>query len=100
MDRLQVSIDLLKQSSANEGDFNRNVEKIKHESELVAAMAQTLMRENMTDADDDGYLEFSKSMSKAAVQAGKACDEKDFDKASTAINLIGQSCSNCHDEWR
>jgi hypothetical protein len=100
MDRLQVSIDLLKQSSANEGDFNRNVEKIKHESELVAAMAQTLMRENMTDADDDGYLEFSKSMSKAAVQTGKACDEKDFDKASTAINLIGQSCSNCHDEWR
>jgi hypothetical protein len=100
MDRLQVSIDLLKQSSANEGDFNRNVDKIKHESELVAAMAQTLMRENMTDADDDGYLEFSKSMSKAAVQAGKACDEKDFDKASTAINLIGQSCSNCHDEWR
>lgn len=100
MDRLQVSYDLMKQTTSSEGEFAKSVDQIRHEAELVAAMSQTLMKENMTDADDEGYLEFAKSMSDAAVLATKACAEKDYDGASRAVNLIGQSCSNCHDEWR
>ena len=100
MKRLEISNAQLKQLTANEGSFKKEIETIAHESELVAAMAETIIRENMTDAEDDGYVEFAKAMSAAAVSVTKACENEDYDAASNAVNLIGQSCSNCHDEWR
>ena len=100
MKRLQASRELLKQLSSNEKEFSDGTEKIFHESELVAAMGYALMMENMTDADDDGYLELSKAMIEAANQTKNACLNQDYDAASTAINLIDQSCNNCHDEWK
>ena len=100
MKRLQVSKDLLKQLSANEKEFSGGTEKIFHESELIAAMGYALMMENMTDADDDGYLDLAKSMISAANQTKSACLNQDYDAAATAINLIDQSCNNCHDEWK
>ena len=100
MKRLQASRELLKQLSSNEKEFSDGTEKIFHESELVAAMGYALMMENMTDADDDGYLELSKAMLEAANQTKNACLHQDYDAASTAINLIDQSCNNCHDEWK
>ena len=63
-------------------------------------MGQVLKRENMTDADDDGYLELSQAMTDAAVLTKEACENQDYDAAAKAINLIDQSCNNCHDEWR
>ena len=100
MDRLQVAIDTLKQSTANAGDFTRNADQVRHEAEMVAAMAETLIRENMSDADDEGYAAYSKEMSKAAIQLTKAVASKDYEAASKAINMAEQSCSNCHDDWR
>lgn len=100
MKRLQVSKDLLKQLSSNEKEFSDGTEKIFHESELVAAMGYALMMENMTDADDDGYLDLAKSMIAAAKQTKNACLNQDYESAATAINLIDQSCNNCHDEWK
>ena len=100
MKRLQVSKDLLKQLSSNEKEFSGGTEKIFHESELIAAMGYALMMENMTDADDDGYLDLAKSMIDAAKQTKNACLNQDYESAATAINLIDQSCNNCHDEWK
>lgn len=100
MKRLQVSKDLLKQLSSNEKEFSGGTEKIFHESELIAAMGYALIMENMTDADDDGYLDLAKSMIAAAKQTKNACLNQDYESAATAINLIDQSCNNCHDEWK
>jgi len=63
-------------------------------------MAQVLMRENMSDAEDDGYSDYARSMSAAATQAAEACKTQNFEEATKAVNLISQSCSNCHDEWK
>jgi hypothetical protein len=100
MKRLKESKELLKQLSANEREFSGGTEKILHESELIAAMGYALMMENMNDADDDGYLDLAKSMIDAASQTKNACLNQDYDAAATAINLIDQSCNNCHDEWK
>ncbi len=100
MKRLQVSKDSLKLGSANQGEFTNGIDKALHESEIVAAMARTLMQENMEDADDPGYLSFAQAMSDAAIQARQACQNQDYDAAAKAINLIDQTCNNCHDEWK
>ena len=100
MHRLEASRKKLKELTANQGDFNRGIGNVLHESQMVAAMAQTLQRENMPEYDEDGYTDYAKQMSKAATQAVDACKTQDYDAASKAINLIGQACSNCHDEWK
>ena len=100
MKRLQASRDALKLLSANEKVFTEGIDKAFHESEIVAAMAQTLMRENMEDAEDSGYLAFAKAMSDAAIESRQACENQDYEAASKAINQIDQSCNNCHDEWK
>lgn len=100
MHRLETSRKKLKELTANQSDFNRGIANVLHESQMVAAMAQALQRENMPEYDEDGYTDYAKQMSNAATQAAQACKTKDYDSASKAINLIGQSCSNCHDEWK
>jgi hypothetical protein len=100
MVRLQQSRDALKQLTAAKGAFTSDVEKVYHESQLVAALAQTLVRENMMDIDDDEYVEFAKSMSGSANQLTEACENQGYESAATAANLMGQACDNCHDGRR
>ena len=100
MYRLEAARDKLKVLTANKGQFNRELGKVLHECQMIAAMAQTLQRENMPEYDEDGYTDYAKQMSNAAGQAVEACKTQDYDGASKAINLIGQNCSNCHDDWK
>ncbi len=100
MDRLQESQDALKLLTASKGEFTQEISKVLHESQLVAAMAQTLLRENMPESEEDTYVEYAKKMSAAAEKITIACQTQDYDAASNSVNLIGQSCTNCHDDWR
>ena len=100
MYRLEAARTRLKELTANKGEFNREIGKVLHESQMVAAMAEALQRENMPEYDEDGYVDYAKLMSAAAVQAVDACKTQDYDAASKAINTIGQNCSNCHDDWK
>lgn len=100
MKRLEISQARLKQLTSSEDAFKKGIPQVYHESQLVAAMAQVLMRENMQDADDEDYCSHSKLMCDSATKAAKACQTQNYDEVSTAVNTIGQSCSNCHDEWR
>lgn len=100
MDRLQESQDTLKLLTASKGEFTGDVAKVYHEAQMVAAMSQTLLRENMPESEEDSYMEYAQAMSSAAVNITKACQSQDYDAASNAVNLIGQSCTNCHDDWR
>lgn len=100
MDRLQVAYGKLKIATSNEKEFAKNTELIRSESELIAAMAQTLIQENMTDAEEDSYKEFAVAMSDAANTVVQGCKTKDYKSAAQGVNLINQSCSNCHDEWQ
>ena len=100
MERLQAAQDQLKLLTASKSEFTRELAKVLHEAELVAAIAHVLTLENMTDADDEGYAEFANAMNSAALQIVAACKNNDFEAASNAANATSQSCDNCHSEWR
>jgi cytochrome c556 len=100
MERLQSAQDRLKLLTASKGEFTRELASVIQEAELVAAISNVLTRENMTDADDEGYVEFANAMNMAALQIVTAGKNNDFDAASRAANITSQSCDNCHSEWR
>jgi hypothetical protein len=99
MDRLDESRTRLKQLTSSKGEFSKGIDKVTHEAQLVAAIAMVLTRENMTDADDDGYVEYAMAMNKAALEIRDACRNQDYELASRAANTVIQSCDDCHGEW-
>ena len=100
MERLSESRKRLKQLTANQGEFTREMATVLHESEMIAAIALVLTRNNMNDADDEGYVAFAMSMNRAAIQIVAACKTQDYESASIAANRVIQSCDDCHAEWQ
>ena len=100
MDRLQVAMNQLKKLTANKGEFTREKQTVNHESEMVTAIAAVLARENMSDADDSGYLAFAEELQRSAKKAAAATKVDDFEGVSQAVNSISQACDNCHAEWQ
>ena len=100
MVRLEKSVELIKPALATKTEFVKAMSEVFHEASLIAAMGQVLVQENMDEAEEDDYTDHAKQMSSAAKQILEACKTQNFDAASSAFNLIGQSCSNCHEDWR
>jgi len=100
MKRLEESMNQIKTLTSSRGEFSGNSETLMRELEIVSAIGLVLNRENMTDADDDGYAAFATMMQQSASKGALATKNGDFDGASKAANLIGQSCADCHSEWR
>ena len=100
MRRLQESLDVTKRLTASSSELARESSAVVHEAELVTAMAMVLRQPNMSDADDDGYSAFANEMRLAASETNAAASVQDFDRTTKAASLLGQSCDNCHADWR
>ena len=100
MVRLETANESVKKMTANEKEFQSSTAEIYHESNIVAMLARVILEEGMPDADDEGYIEFGKQMQTAAVELKSAVKSNNFADAAAAANGIGQSCSDCHAEWR
>lgn len=100
MIRLQQADENLKLWTADKDTFEKQKSLLVAEAQWVAAIAEVIAKEGMDDADDEDYLAFCVAMKDAAKQTAVAATNDDFDSASRFSNLVSQSCSNCHDQWR
>ena len=96
----KASRETLKNLISDKATFDSNKDRVKREAELIAAIGKVLVQRDMDDAEDDGYVDFSKAMTAAARQLAFAAENGEFDSATASLNRIEQSCSNCHAEWR
>ncbi len=100
MAELEDSLAKLKPHLANKTEFTQNMESVYHGASLIAAMGNILCKTDMDDADEEDYANYAKEMTSAALQVTEGCRTNNYDLASKGFNLIEQSCSNCHDDWR
>lgn len=100
MVRLQQADGNLKLWTADKGTFEKQKSLLIAEAQWVAAIGEVIAKEGMDDADDEDYLAFCAAMKDAAKRTAVAATNDDFDSASRFANLVSQSCSNCHDQWR
>ena len=85
---------------ANKNEFAKNTDSVLHEAELIAAMATVLTKEGMSDADDETYAGFAKSMKAAAIEVASAVKSNSYDQARAASGKIDKACSACHESYR
>ncbi len=101
MQRLEHSLyQKLEAWVSNETEFKKQIEELAHESQVAAIIGRALIQPGMEEADDDDYVALAHAMITAAVDASAAAKNNNYQLASQAINLIGQSCTKCHDEYR
>lgn len=100
MVRLEEANENLKKFTANEGVFKGSVGEINHEANMIALMARVIILDGMPEAEEEDYVAYGRIMLDAAVELKSSVKLGNFDQASTATNLIGQSCVDCHADWR
>lgn len=100
MKQLEISLGKLKPLTSSKKEFESNVGEVMRHAELIAVMSKTVQLENMEYAEEEGYVEYAKAMLDAANKTAQGCRNGDYDAVTAGVNMIGQTCSNCHDDWR
>jgi hypothetical protein len=86
--------------TASQAEFNKQLDDVRHEAEIVAALSEVMTKEGIEFSDDDDYVDFSIRMRNAAREIVEATLESQHDKARKAVGEIGKACSECHESFR
>ena len=101
MNRLETSYtERIKLWTASQSEFNKNIDALAVEANLVAAIGEVLSKEGMKTADEESYVEYAAEMKKGALAILAAIQEKDAEGASKGAGVLYKACNNCHDEWQ
>jgi hypothetical protein len=85
---------------ANEREFGRQREEVRHEAQIVAAIADAISREGFDYWDDEQYAEYARSLRSAASDVAAAVELDNFQHARDAGNRMTKACADCHDGYR
>ncbi len=84
----------------SEREFSRAAEEAAHEAQVLAALAEVIIRDGFEDADDEEYAGFSRKLRDAASDFSRAAEQDNYEAARRALGQIGQACSECHENYR
>ena len=100
MSRLQTGEELIGAGMASRGDFDRELDRILHDAEIVAVIGEVIQQPDFEYHDDDSYRGYAAAMRDAAVKVGDACRKKDYEAARAAASELKKSCDACHGDYR
>jgi hypothetical protein len=86
--------------TANAREFSRNAERLSHEAQVIAALADVIARDGYEFSDDETYREYARAMQTQALLVRDAVDQKDYEQARRAAGEISKACANCHEGFR
>ena len=101
MQRMNIAHeDRLKKWMANKGEFTAHHDDVKHEAQLVAAIADIIGREGFEFADDEKYTKCAQELREAATDVSAAVDTDNLGRAQQAGNRMTKACADCHEGFR
>jgi hypothetical protein len=101
MQRMNIAHeDRLKKWLANKAEFSARHDEVKHEAQLVAAIADIIGREGFEFADDEKYTKCAQELRQAAADVSAAAETDNLEQAQQAGNRMTKACADCHDGFR
>lgn len=100
MSRLETGEEAIGAGMASRGDFDRELDRILHDAEIVAVIGEVIQQPDFEYHDDDSYRGYAAAMRDAAVKLGDACRKKDYEAARAAASELKKSCDACHGDYR
>jgi hypothetical protein len=101
MQRMNVAHeDRLKKWLGSKSEFTAHHDDVKHESQLVAAIADIIGREGFEFADDETYSQWARNLRQAAADVSAAVETENYEGARAANNRMTKACADCHESFR
>jgi len=100
MKRLEAAEAVVGAAMASKADFDRRIDELLHDAELVAAIGEAVQQPDYEYHDDETYAGYSSAMRDAAVRLRDACAKKDYEAARSAAGELKKSCDACHGDYR
>ena len=85
---------------SSRSEFRRQRERVVHEAQIVAAIAEVITREGYEYWDDDIYLEYARQLGASAARVDAAAEKGDYQRARQAAGEMSKACSQCHEDYR
>ena len=100
MEYAESLIESLEDSSNDEATIKKEVDLVRRNAELLAALGEVLASEGMDEADDEDYAKLSRDMSVAGKALTDAIERADWAAAMKGVGAIRQRCDACHENYR
>ena len=100
MNRLETAEGVIGAGMASRSDFDRAIDQILHDAEIVAMIGEAIQQPDFEYHDDDSYRGYAGAMRDAATKIGEACRKKDYEAARAAAGELKKSCDACHGGYR
>lgn len=101
MQRLEIAHkDRLAKWLASQQDFTVHRDDVKHESQLMATLADIITREGYEFWDDDAYIKYAHELKQAGIDLAAATELDNYDQARNALTRATKSCTDCHEGYR
>ena len=100
MSRLESADATLAAASASKADFDKAVERVLRDAEIVAVIGEVIQQADYEYFDDDTYRGYASTMRDAALRLRNAAQKKDYETARAALGALKKSCDSCHGDYR
>ena len=100
MNRLETAEHVIAAGMASRGDFDRAIDRIRHDAEIVAMIGEAIQQPDFEYHDDDSYRGYAGAMRDAAARIREACEKKDYEAARAAASELKKSCDACPGDYR
>lgn len=85
---------------AQQAEFETQQRRLLHEAQLLAVLARVIQDESYEFADDELYQGYLQELQQASRALIEAIEREQLDEAQRAAAAIGQSCDDCHGDFR
>ena len=100
MSRLEAADATLAAAGASKADFDKAMERVVRDAEIVALIGEVIQRADYEFYDDDTYRGYASAMRDAALRVRDAAKKKDYETARSALGELKKSCDSCHGDYR
>jgi hypothetical protein len=85
---------------ANEREFAEHRDEMRHEAQLVAAIADVIGREGFDYWDDEQYAAYARELRQSASDVAAAAEQNNFTTSRQAGARMTKVCADCHEGYR
>jgi hypothetical protein len=85
---------------ANQREFEQHQVDVRHEAQLVAAIADVIGREGFDYWDEEDYGHHARELREAASDTAAAVELENYEQAQKAVSRATMACAACHELYR
>ncbi len=86
--------------TASANDFKANKDKIRHEAQLLAVLAEVIKHPSYEFGEDANFVKYAESLRDACIAMVEGAKADNYDKARAGAGAMSKACSGCHGDFR